>query len=118
MSTAERLCSSVQIEGHGIFALLWDAKEDLVRALLVANSVWRDAPRTSLLLDPNESSIGLLRKLIESRVKIAPSERDASNLQGGVLWFLFLQQASSNIVGPLLNGWRGAIRGEPGTILV
>ncbi|HEV3384183.1 MAG TPA: hypothetical protein VG097_05175, partial [Gemmata sp.] len=34
------------------------------------------------------------------------------------LWLLFLQQASYQVVGPLVNGWRSLFREEHGTVII
>jgi hypothetical protein len=121
MATAERMAESIRVEGQGIVVLLWDAKEDLVRALVVINAVLNDLPRRSLLLTPGDVAVRSLRQLIETRVVISPEDPDgeqAAEQPARELWFLYLQQASSEMVGPWLNGWRGPLRQSPGTILL
>jgi hypothetical protein len=116
------MADSVRIEGQGVFVLLWDAKEDLVRALIVVNAALHDVPKRSLLLTPGNVVVRALRRLIETRVVI-PGETTGGDTQaqaysGQELWCLFLQQASSERVGPWLNGWRGLLRQPRGTILI
>jgi hypothetical protein len=117
------MADSIRIEGHGIFVLLWDAKEDLLRALLVLNATLHDVPKRSLLLTPGNGTVHALRELIETRVIIrAQSTGDDDQSEqyptASDLWLLYLQQASSATVGPWLNGWRGPLRQSPGAILV
>jgi hypothetical protein len=122
MATAEQLATSISLEEHGVFALLWDAKEDLVRALLVLNAALSNVPKRALLLAPGLQSTAALRELIETRVAIPEPEDEsvecASALPPNELWLMFLQQASYEAVGPLLNGWRRAFRQGPGTLLI
>jgi hypothetical protein len=121
MVTAEGMVMSIRIEGQGIFVLLWDAKDDLVRALVVINAALNDVPMRSLILTPGEAALHALRSLIETRVVIGASEADddrESREAARELWCLYLPQASSALVGPWLNGWRGPLRQAPGTILV
>jgi hypothetical protein len=106
------MAQSLRLEPQGVFVLLWDAKEDLVRALLVLRAAFEDVPTRCLLLTPGTRSEAILREMIESRLG------EFEGRPPGHLWFLFLQQASSKVVGPLLNGWRTPLRQAPGTILV
>lgn len=121
MATAERMANSMRIEGQGVFLLLWDAKEDLVRALLAMKAVLYDVPMKSLLLTPGSVALHALRRLIETREVIPVQSSDDEQEQpkpATELWLLYLQQASSESLGPWLNGWRGVLRQSPGTILV
>lgn len=101
--------------------LLWDAKEDLVRALLVLRAALNDVAIRMLLLAPGVESAARLRELIEPPDSIRPDAGEGEGLPPGgsqrELWLLFLQQASSEVFGPLLNGWRTPLRQAPGTIL-
>jgi hypothetical protein len=122
MATAEQMAKSIDIEKQGVFALLWDAKEDLVRALVVLNAVLREMPKKALLLAPGSQSVVVLRTLIETRVIISETSENAdakpSQVPDSELWLMFLQQASYEVVGPLLNGWRSSLRQSYGTILI
>ena len=120
MATAERMAESIRIEGQGVFALLWDAKEDLVRALLLLDAALHDVPKRSLLLTPGGGAVDALRRLIETRVVIRAGDADGEQRQATAheLWYLYLQQALSELVGPWLNGWRSPLRQRPGAILV
>jgi hypothetical protein len=122
MATAEQMAKSICIEKQGVFALLWDAKEDLVRALLILNAALGDIPKRPLLLAPGGKTAANLRTLVETRVIISETsdESEANAAPGPIteLWLMFLQQASHGVVGPLLNGWRSALRQSHGTILV
>src|SRR5260221_8707415 len=110
MATAEQMAESICIEKQGVFALLWDAKEDLVRALLILNAALSEVPKKALLLAPGSQSVVALRTLIETRVIISDiceeTNAKATPIPASELWLLFLQQASYEAVGPLLNGWR------------
>lgn len=122
MATAEQMANSIHLEQHGVFALLWDAKDDLVRALLILNTVLSDIPKRALLLAPGGQLTYALRSLIESRVMFLENGEEApegaEQCTTFELWILFLQQASSQAVGPVLNGWRSSLRKAPGTILI
>src|ERR1700687_3797950 len=107
MATAEQMAKSICIERQGIFALLWDAKEDLVHALLILNAALGEMPKRALLLAPGSQSAIALRSLIETRVIISETSEEADANAAPVpiseLWCMFLQQASYEAVGPLLN---------------
>ncbi len=122
MATAEQMAKSIRLENQGVFALLWDAKEDLVRALLILNATLGEMPKRALLLAPGSESVVALRSLIETRVIISETGEEADANPAPVpiceLWLLFLQQASYAAVGPLLNGWRSSLRQSHGTILI
>jgi len=122
MATAELMAKSIQLEKQGVFVLLWDAKEDLVRALLILNAALVDIPKRAILLAPGTQSVSALRSLIETRVIISePEEQVAEHVvqaPATELWLVFLQQASHQAVGPLLNGWRSSLRQAYGTILI
>src|SRR6266571_2876412 len=98
MATAEQMAKSIWLEKQGVFALLWDAKEDLVRALLILNAVLGEIPKRALLLAPGSQSVVALRTLIATRVIISDigDEADAKATPAPVseLWLMFLQQAS------------------------
>src|SRR5256885_754439 len=108
MATAERMAESMRIEQQGVFVLLWDAKEDLVRALVVLTAALPEIPPKSLLLTASSAHVAQLRRLVESRTHIDETPQSdgptACERASDALWILFLQQASYNSVGPLLNG--------------
>jgi hypothetical protein len=122
MATAEQMAKSICIEEQGVFALLWDAKEDLVRALLILNAALGNVPTRALLLAPGSQGVGSLRNLIETRVIISETGDETDTKVAPVpvreLWLMFLQQASYTEVGPRLNGWRSSLRQSYGTILI
>src|ERR1022692_4057024 len=122
MATAEQMAKSICIEKQGVFALLWDAKEDLVRALWILNAALGEMPKRALLLAPGSQTVAALRDLIETRVIISETNDEAganpAPVPASELWLMFLQQASYKAVGPLLNGWRSSLRLSHGTILV
>jgi hypothetical protein len=122
MATAEQMATSIRLEKQGVFALLWDAKEDLVRALLILNAALIDIPKRVLLLAPGNQSVSALRSLIETRVIISEPKEEAAEhatqAPATELWLMFLQQASHQVVGPLLNGWRSSLRQAYGTVII
>ena len=122
MATAEQMGKSICVEQQGVFALLWDAKEDLVRSLLILNAALGEMPKRAVLLAPGSQSFVALRNLIETRVIISEiceeADEKAAPVPVSQLWLMFLQQASYEAVGPLLNGWRSSLRQSHGTILI
>jgi hypothetical protein len=122
MASAERMATSIRLENHGVFTLLWDAKEDLVRALLILNAALFDIPKRALLVAPGNESVSSLRSLIETRVVISVAKEEAdehaTNAPATELWLMFLQQASHQVVGPLLNGWRSSLRQPYGAVII
>lgn len=120
MATAEQLAFSISIERRSVHVLLWDDKNDLVRALL-ALFAGLDIEVYSLIVSDRDEDLTALGRLVETRIPIAEYETDSTHVFNGVatrLWLLFLAQASSTIVGPWLNGWRRPISEPPGSILV
>ncbi len=121
MSTAEKLAFSICTERRGIHVLLWDDQNDLVRALLALFAGLGDLRTSALLLSDHEKDLRALRELVETQIEVSD---DAPGLEEDVrsrrdhLWILCLQQASSNAVGPWLNGWRRPISDPPGAMLV
>jgi hypothetical protein len=120
MSTAEQLAFSISSERRAVHVLLWDDKNDLVRALL-ALLAGLDIEIYSLVVSDRDEDLSALRRLVETRIPISEDEMDSDHASEGIAaryWLLFLQQASSTIVGPWLNGWRRPISETPGSMLV
>jgi hypothetical protein len=121
MSTAEYFANSVLLEGAGVHAITWEEKEDLVRALIIILAVFSDVKMSPLLLKSLSRSEKDLRSIFEIRAisenEFDSAEDKAASKRDEVL-LLFLDQAVSNSIGPLLNGWRSALAESPGTIMV
>ncbi len=121
MSTAEQLAFSIHTERRGIHVLLWDQQDDLVRALLGFLAALDDMAVHPVLVSGDPKDRGVLAKLVATRLPSAAEEdapRDDSGPVEEQLWTLFLQQASTQTVGPWLNGWRRPISSPPGSLLV
>jgi hypothetical protein len=121
MSTAEQLAFSISTERRGIHVLLWDDQQDLVRALLALYAGLADLGTHALLVSDDKKDLVALRQLVETRVPIAQEQSELqrdSDSRRSQFWLLFLQQASTNTVGPWLNGWRRPISDPPGAMLV
>jgi hypothetical protein len=123
MSTAERLAFSIAQEGRGVHILLWDDQGDLVRALLIVRAALKDVPSRPVFASPDENDLVALKKVVDTRCPLEVEEEPSSECRfsdpiGNDLWILFLQQASSRLVGPWLNGWRRPMSEPPGTLLV
>ncbi len=121
MSTAEQLAFSIRTERRGVHVLLWDAQDDLVRALLVLLVGLGDLHTHTLLVSDAEKDLRALRGLVETRVEVSGDIRSIeknADSRRNLLWLLFVQQASSNAVGPWLNGWRRSISAPPGALLL
>ena len=120
MGTAEELAFSLREEGHGVHALLWDAPDDLVHALLVLRASLAEMPVYPLLM-AGEQSFAELQKYINSRCPIQ-GDTEAQTASGATaarsLAFIFLPQASSRHTGGWLNGWRSPLSEPLGTLLV
>ena len=123
MSTAERLVFSIAQEGRGVFILLWDDQGDLVRGLLIVRAALKDVPSRPVFVSPDESDLLALKKVVDTRCPLEAEEEGAGGTRSSDpvaknLWIFFLQQASSRLVGPWLNGWRRPMSEPPGTLLV
>lgn len=121
MSTAERLAFSINEERRGVHVLLWDEQDDLVRALLILLAALKDIVVHPLLVSPEQERILALKKVVDTRCLLEEERETEPASPDSVahrFWILFLQQASSKIAGPWLNGWRRPLSEPPGTLLV
>ncbi|MEW6236093.1 MAG: hypothetical protein AB1656_11960 [Candidatus Omnitrophota bacterium] len=89
--------------------------------MIVILSVLKDQPVYPLLLTSTNESISKLRSLFE--IKQPPQEIDGETDESLLparkdLLIFFIQQATSKMIGPWLNGWRSQIASSPGTLLV
>lgn len=121
MSTTQKLVFSIDVERRGIHVLLWDDQQDLVRALVPLFAGLAGLRTHALLVSDDEKDLLALRQLVETRVPIYDEESELEQdpeSRRSRFWVLFVQQASSNAVGPWLNGWRRPISDPPGAMLV
>lgn len=120
MSSSRLLAESIDLENRGIHVLLWSDLEDLYRALVVFTAMQGDAEVHPLLLVPDRSCLSEFRRLVEARDSIdsADDEEETESDSQSPFLVLFLQQASSQVVGPWLNGWRRPLSDMPGSLLV
>jgi hypothetical protein len=118
MNTAELYAKNIIIEHKGIYLLEWSEKPDLVRALIVLIPIIGEEIINPTLLDSGIAAKKYLKDLFQ--IKQGSDnilDDDALGPDRKEMLFLFLQQAASSTVGPILNGWRSALAGAPGTIL-
>ena len=121
MSTAEKLAFSIYTERRGIHVLLWDDQNDLVRALLALFAGLDDLQTHALLVSDDASDLRALREMVETHMPISNEETEPErdpHARQSQFRLLFIQQASSNAVGPWLNGWRRPLSDPPGSMLV
>ncbi len=121
MSIAEQLAFSIGAERRGIHVLLWDQQDDLVRALLGFLAALDDMAVYPVLVSDAPEDRAVLAKLVATRLPSVTEEDTPCDDSGPVeeqLWMLLLQQASTQTVGPCLNGWRRPISAPPGSLLV
>lgn len=118
MNTAELFAKSIIIEKKGVFLLEWSEKPDLIRALLVLISIIGEDLINPTLLESEITAKKYLKDLFQIR-QVSNSMFDDNYLvpPRKEILFLFLQQAASTTVGPILNGWRSALSSMPGSIL-
>ncbi len=121
MSTAEQLANSILLDNAGVHILLWDDQDDLVRALVLVIAVVGKERILPLLLSSETESSLVLRKLFDIKIteEISLTE-DEEILQPkrDKLLLLFIQQATSQTIGPMLNGWRRDLSQEPGSLII
>ena len=121
MSTAEYFANAVMLEGKGVHVITWEEKEDLVHTLLVFIAVFEGVNIKPILLKSTIRAEKDLRSIFEIR-PISQIEYDSA--QGEIaptreeVLLMFLDQAVSSSIGPLLNGWRSALAERPGTVVV
>ena len=120
MNTAEAFAKNILLEKKGVYILAWTEKQDLVRALLVIHAVLSEIQIKSMLLEVEATVHSQLRDLFQftdkNNAALLDSEDSLFNREDMLL--LYLQQASSTTIGPILNGWRSSIASSPGAILV
>lgn len=119
MFASEKFFFSVMADRAGIHAILWDDKTELVRALLVLRAVMQAVEFEFLAVSGGQNDLDQLIGIIDAR-RPNPVQSDADNLavRENTFVILLLQQASSQTVGPWLNGWRTPLSEPPGSILV
>lgn len=122
MSTAQYLANSILLERRGVHVVIWDDKGELVRALLVLLAAFDNVKIKPILLSSITESEKELRKLFELQPVKKTAEtgtwEELLNQSREELLLLFIQQATSSTIGPLLNGWRSALAEPPGSLLV
>lgn len=121
MTTAEYFSKSILIEGKGVHLIVWQEKVDLIHALIVFCALYSDTSVYPLLLTSVDDADQELRSLFERRPlspDIEPAINDDEKPPRNSLLLLFIDQAVSTSIGPLLNGWRSALSEAPGTLLV
>jgi len=121
MITAENLANAMQLEKRGVYALIWDDKGELVRALIVFLAALRGMKIKPILMSSVEEAEKKLRLLFETQPPARALERSKEaevNAGRDKFLLLFLQQAAGKSIGPIVNGWRTALADSPGTLLV
>lgn len=119
MNTAELFAKNIILEKKGVFLLEWSEKPDLIRALLVLISIIGEDLINPTLLESEITTNNYLKDLFQIR-QISDNILDDNYYflpARKEILFLFLQQAASSTVGPILNGWRSALSSVPGSIL-
>jgi hypothetical protein len=119
LSTAEFFSDSIISEGKGIHLVLWTEKEELIHALIIMLCKIKYA-FIPLLLDSTQDSTKRLNIQLSSKPTdfvFDPELEDIVIKRPNNLFYLFLQQATGSVFGPILNGWRSLLAEPPGTIL-
>lgn len=119
MFASEKFFFSVATDRAGVHVLLWEDKNELVHALLVLNAAMQTIEVQFIAVSGEESDVNRLIQVIDARrPSLLPSEIDDSEEGGNPFLILLFQQASSQTIGPWLNGWRNPLSESPGTLLV
>lgn len=121
MNTAESFAKNLLLEGKGISILKWSDKPDLIRALLVLMAVYKTKTKIiHMFLSSEEEAYNEFKNLFQLKPfpeDHAPDENFIEAKRDSLL-IVFLQQAVSKTIGPILNGWRSALAAPPGTVIV
>ncbi len=119
MFASEKFFFSVVTDRAGVHVLLWEDKNELVRALLVLNAVMQTTRIQFIAVSGEESDINHLIQVIDARrPNLLSSENDDPGESENPFLVLLFQQASSQSIGPWLNGWRNPLSESPGSLLV
>lgn len=119
MFVSEKFFFSVATDRAGVHVLLWEDKNELVRALLVLEAAMQTTEFQFILVSGVESDVDQLIQVIDTRrPSLLPSEVDDSGERDNPFLVLLFQQASSQTIGPWLNGWRNPLAESPGSLLV
>ena len=119
MYVSEKFFFSVVTDRAGVHVLLWEDKNELVRALLVLQAAMQTAELQFILVSGEESDLDELIRIIDTRRPgVLPSELDETGETDATFLVLLFQQASSQTIGPWLNGWRNPLAESPGSLLV
>jgi hypothetical protein len=109
MESAGHLAQSLRFQPRGIHVLLWEDKADLVRALIIVKAVLPEV-KTPIVLSP--VSINLQK----FSIRLFESEQESILLDAPRI--IIIPQASTEVVGAWLNGWRRRLAEAPGTLIV
>lgn len=119
MFASEKFFFSVATDLAGVHVLLWEDKNELVRALLVIHAATPTKQLDFIAVSGEESDINQLIRVIDARrPSVLPAEIDDSREKENPFLVLLFQQASSQTIGPWLNGWRNPLSESPGSLLV
>ena len=110
MLKLEHLFFTASGQRSGINVIVWDDKQELVRCLIVVRALVSDHSITNVLVSTSDASIQKARELIEPRRSTESGDE--------TFLTLFVQQASSSVVGPFLNGSRKPLADPPGSLIV
>lgn len=97
-------------ERSGVSVIIWGDKTELARCLVVVRALLSDQLIEDVLVSSDKASVQQARELIERR-------RTEDSVNSPFL-SLFVQQATTEIIGPLLNGSRKPLADPPGSLLV
>jgi hypothetical protein len=107
MTSAEHFARDISMQMRGIHVLSWDNKSDLVRALLILRTALPNFPDSPTVVPTDETALR----------RFGLHLFEAADQPVSMRIFLVLQ-ASSDIVGSWLNGWRRRLADPPGTLVV
>lgn len=118
MATALEFAMGLATRGRGISLLLWEDKDDLIRALLVLQAALTPPGLEPKVCRTETETTQALFQLFE-RQRVEPGEalHDTAPSAHSIP-ILFVAFASGMIVGPVLNGWRRQLADPPGSIIV
>ena len=119
MIASEKFFFSVVTDLAGVHVLLWEDKNELVRSLLVLLAAMQFSDVQFIVVPGEKSDISTLIKVVDARrPSLLPTEINASAEIKNPFLVLLFQQASSQTIGPWLNGWRNPLSESPGSLLV
>jgi hypothetical protein len=109
MTSAEHLAHDFGLQSRGIHVLSWDDKTDLVRALSILRAALPTFSDSLTVMPTAQAELQQFGLCLFEGPFPSPD---------GAMRLLLVPQASVEVIGAWLNGWRRRLADPPGTLIV